>query len=195
MNIEPVLLVNKTDLLEDNPELQREMDALLAPYAALGYLQVRASSRRGGLEDLQAALAGQVSILVGQSGVGKSSLVNALLPGVDLQVGPLSNQGDKGTHTTTTARLFHLPAGGSLIDSPGIREFGLWHMQRDQVEWGFREFRALLGHCRFRDCRHEQEPGCAILEAAAAGRIHPARLDSYRHIVASLNTPEEAGYR
>ncbi|MAC33197.1 MAG: ribosome biogenesis GTPase RsgA [Haliea sp.] len=195
VNIEPVLLVNKTDLLEDNPELQREMDALLAPYAALGYLQVRASSRRGGLEDLQAALAGQVSILVGQSGVGKSSLVNALLPGVDLQVGPLSNQGDKGTHTTTTARLFHLPAGGSLIDSPGIREFGLWHMQRDQVEWGFREFRALLGHCRFRDCRHEQEPGCAILEAAAAGRIHPARLDSYRHIVASLNTPEEAGYR
>jgi len=104
-------------------------------------------------------------------------------------VGELSALRQKGTHTTTTAQLFHLPGGGSLIDSPGIREFGLWHMQREQVEQGFREFRALLGHCRFRDCSHKHEPGCAILDAAAQGTISAVRLDSYRHIVESLDQP------
>ena len=123
-------------------------------------------------------------MFVGQSGVGKSSLVNALLPDAGLRVGELSQSTQKGTHTTTTAVLVHLPCGGRLIDSPGIREFGLWHMNRAAIEAGFIEVHSLAGHCRFRDCRHEQEPGCAILQAEANGEISKSRLQSYRHLVA-----------
>jgi ribosome biogenesis GTPase len=118
--------------------------------------------------------------------VGKSSLVNSLLPEVDTRVGPLSELTGKGTHTTTTARLFHFPGGGELIDSPGIREFGLVHVSRDDVEAGFIEFHELIGQCRFRACKHDREPGCALLKALEDGRLHPQRMASYRHILASL---------
>ena len=104
-------------------------------------------------------------------------------------MGALSETTNKGTHTTTTAQLFHLPCGGSLIDSPGIREFGLWHMVKEEVEQGFREFRPFLGNCKFRDCQHRQEPGCAILSAAEDGAISELRLNSYRRIVDSLSEP------
>jgi ribosome biogenesis GTPase len=104
-------------------------------------------------------------VFVGQSGVGKSSLVNSLLPDVGTRVGDLSEWSGQGTHTTTTARLFHFPNGGDLIDSPGIREFGLGHVSRDDVEAGFIEFNDLIGTCRFRDCKHDREPGCALLKA------------------------------
>ncbi|MBA6411630.1 small ribosomal subunit biogenesis GTPase RsgA [Parahaliea sp. F7430] len=189
VSIQAVLVLNKTDLLADNPQLKQKLDQLLAIYPALGYPLLEVSSLSGGLEDLHAALRDRTSVFVGQSGVGKSSLVNKLLPGIDLRVGGLSESSHKGTHTTTTAQLFHLPSGGSLIDSPGIREFGLWHMNRDQVTQGFREFRPHLGHCRFRDCQHQQEPGCAILAAAEEGIISAERLDSYRRIIASLENP------
>ena len=185
VNIPPTLLLNKTDLIDaDN---QAYMHSLLEPYAALGYRSLRAScSSNNGLEELRAALKGETSVFVGQSGVGKSSLVNVLLPEANLRVGALSEVHATGTHTTTTAHLSPLPGGGTLIDSPGIREFGLWHMERDQVEHGFREFEPWLGRCKFRDCRHEQEPGCSLLEAAERGEILPQRLASYRQIVASL---------
>ncbi len=186
VNIEPVILLNKTDLLADNPTLQRSIDQLLAIYPTLGYRILHTCSLAGGLDELHSALRDHTSVFVGQSGVGKSSLVNALLPEADLRVGGLSENTSKGTHTTTTAQLFHLPSGGSLIDSPGIREFGLWHMSRQQVEQGFREFRPFLGHCKFRDCQHLQEPGCALMQALADGHISERRMDSYRHIVASL---------
>lgn len=186
VGIEPLILLNKTDLLADDPELSERIDDLLAPYPALGYPVVRASVRDGGASALTAALAERTSVFVGQSGVGKSSLVNLLLPEAGLRVGALSENRQKGTHTTTTATLNHLDCGGALIDSPGIREFGLWHMRREQVEQGFREFRPHLGHCRFRDCRHEAEPDCAILAAVERGEISRRRLDSYRHIVAAL---------
>ncbi len=186
VGIEPVILLNKMDLLEGDPGLAEAMERLLAIYPTLGYRILHTSSRLGGLDELVAALRERTSVFVGQSGVGKSSLVNALLPEAALRVGELSETTFKGTHTTTTAQLLHLPCGGALIDSPGIREFGLWHMTREQVEQGFREFRPLLGSCRFRDCRHQQEPGCAILAAVASGEVSAARLESYRHIVASL---------
>ena len=186
VHIEPVILLNKTDLLADDPPRQEQIDELLAIYPTLGYRILHTSSRAGGLAELHVALRERTSVFVGQSGVGKSSLVNALLPDAGLRVGALSENTGKGTHTTTTAQLFHLPSGGSLIDSPGIREFGLWHMSREQVEQGFREFRPLLGTCRFRDCRHVHEPGCALLAALADGVISQRRMDSYRHIVAGL---------
>jgi len=187
VDIEPVILLNKTDLLEGEPDLQRQMDDLLAIYPTLGYRVLHTSIKHSGLEELHGALRERISVFVGQSGVGKSSLVNVLLPEADLRVGALSENTQKGTHTTTTAQLFHLACGGSLIDSPGIREFGLWHMSRGQVEHGFREFRPLLGTCKFRDCQHQQEPGCAILGAVESGEISARRMDSYRRIVTSLD--------
>ena len=186
VGIEPVILLNKTDLLQTDDALQQRMETLLAIYPTLEYRVLKAS-KLGAMEELHSALKGRTSVFVGQSGVGKSSLINTLLPDADLLVGALSESTQKGTHTTTTAQLFHLPTGGTLIDSPGIREFGLWHMSKEQVEQGFREFRPYLGTCKFRDCQHQHEPGCAILAAADAGNVSEHRLESYRRIVASLD--------
>ncbi len=186
--IEPLILLNKTDLL--TTEDGREMLQMLEQYAALGYPLIQASTvSESGLDAVYSALRDRISVFVGQSGVGKSSLVNVLLPGVDQVVRELSTAADKGVHTTTTARLFHVPEGGDVIDSPGIREFGLWHMDRQTVEAGFIEFRPYLGHCRFRDCRHEQDPGCALMQAVQEGAIQPERIDSYRNIISSLASP------
>jgi ribosome biogenesis GTPase len=187
VGIEPVILLNKMDLLESEPGLKASLNKLLEIYPTLGYRVLRTSIKDSGLDELHGALRERTSVFVGQSGVGKSSLVNVLLPEADIRVGALSENTQKGTHTTTTALLLHLNCGGTLIDSPGIREFGLWHMSKEQVEQGFREFLPLLGTCKFRDCQHEQEPGCAILQAAESGGVSERRLDSYRRIVASLD--------
>lgn len=187
--ITPLLLLNKADLIDAQNE--KALNSLLAVYRTLGYPLMEVSAHGGaGMEALQDRLDGHVSVFVGQSGVGKSSLVNSLLPGVDTRVGPLSELTGKGTHTTTTARLFHFPRGGELIDSPGIREFGLGHVSRSDVEAGFIEFQDLLGRCRFRDCKHDREPGCALLKALEQGQIQPQRMASYRHIISSLPETE-----
>ena len=189
--LSPLLVMNKADLLD----AQRDSALLgwLHDYQALGYPVLRLSASAGnGLDELQGHLRDRISVFVGQSGVGKSSLINALLPGIDLRVGALSDSTGKGIHTTTTARLFHFPAGGDLIDSPGIREFGLTHISHDDLLHGFIEFRPWLGRCRFRDCQHLHEPGCALLQAVTDGQISQARMDSYRHILASQQ--EKAGY-
>ncbi|SFH21554.1 small ribosomal subunit biogenesis GTPase RsgA [Modicisalibacter xianhensis] len=184
--ITPVLVLNKVDLL---PEDGGELGALLERYAALGYAVVRATTRTThGLDALHGRLQARTSVFVGQSGVGKSSLIDRLLPDEALRIGALSEDSRKGTHTTTTARLYRLPAGGELIDSPGIREFGLTHLDEQQVTEGFVEFRDVLGHCRFRDCRHRDEPGCALLDAVGRGDIAEARFASYRRILDSLKS-------
>lgn len=189
LGAEAVIFLNKIDLL-DNETARAHLETILEPYPALGYRVVRSSARFGTHAELYTLLEGHTSILVGQSGVGKTTLANALLPGLDARTGSLSADSGKGRHTTTTARLFTLPQGGALIDSPGIREFGLWHMDRADIERGFREFRDRVGQCRFRDCRHRGEPGCALVAAADSGAIHPARIASYRHIVASIEEEE-----
>ncbi|WIX02431.1 small ribosomal subunit biogenesis GTPase RsgA [Pseudomonas sp. AR5] len=187
--IAPLLLLNKADLIDEGN--RAALESLLGVYRQLDYLLLEVSAHDGaGMSALRERLDGRISVFVGQSGVGKSSLVNSLLPDVDTRVGALSEQTGKGTHTTTTARLFHFPGGGDLIDSPGIREFGLGHVSRADVEAGFIEFRDLLGTCRFRDCRHDREPGCALLKALDDGRIQPQRMASYRHILSSLPEPE-----
>lgn len=183
--IEPVILVNKTDLLNDSN--RETLDQMMQRYRDIGYdVLFASSSTEEGLKDLKAKLDNRISVFVGQSGVGKSSLINALLPGVDLKVGELSEQTRKGKHTTTTARLFHFPDGGDLIDSPGIREFGLWHIDPQDVIDGFRELAPLAGMCRFRDCQHEKEPGCALKSAVDDGSISENRWNSYRHILTSI---------
>lgn len=185
VGIPPLLLLNKTDLLAD--ARRAPLEALLDQYRAIGYPVLYASSvNENGLDALRAELRDRVSVFVGQSGVGKSSLINALIPGQDIRVGELSAIERKGRHTTTTAQLFHMPGGGDLIDSPGIREFGLEHIDRAGIEHGFIEFRAWLGHCRFRDCSHSHEPGCALLQAVADGKISTARMASFKAIIAQF---------
>jgi len=186
--IPPVLVLNKSDLL---PAEGGELRAMLARYGELGYPLIEASARgEQGLEALWTQLAGRTSVFVGQSGVGKSSLIDKLLPDETLRIGALSTDTRKGKHTTTTARLYPLPLEtavdterrGDLIDSPGIREFGLWHLDERELAEGFIEFRPYLGRCRFRDCRHRQEPGCALLDAVERGDIHPQRFASFQRI-------------
>ena len=163
-DIRALLVHNKSDI-DTHPEL----DVMLERYKAIGYPVLRVSNKTGeGLAKLKAALRDQISIFVGQSGVGKSSLVNSLLPEANTAVGALSEATVKGRHTTTTAKLFHFPDGGDLIDSPGIREFGVQNLSRDEVDRGFCEFLPYMDRCRFRDCRHQSEPGCALLAALEA---------------------------
>ncbi|MDD2948648.1 MAG: ribosome small subunit-dependent GTPase A, partial [Rugosibacter sp.] len=130
-------------------------------------------------------LAGEVSVLVGQSGMGKSTLTNALVPNAAIATREISTALDSGKHTTTYARMHHLPPvpmGGELIDCPGLQAFGLAHLSVQEIEYGFIEFRPLTGTCRFRDCHHMAEPDCAIKHAVAAGAIHPRRLVHFHQI-------------
>ncbi|MDR0780918.1 MAG: small ribosomal subunit biogenesis GTPase RsgA [Pseudomonadales bacterium] len=186
LRLRPLLLLTKSDLPQ-TPEQHDSLTALLTLYTTLGYRALRVSSKTGaGLDLLRAQLAEATAIFVGQSGVGKSALINALLLEVATVEGALSAAEDKGRHTTTAARLFHLRGGGRLIDSPGIREFGLGHIAAQQVLEGFVEFRPWLGACRFRDCRHGAEDDCALREALARGDIDPRRMQSYQQICNSL---------
>jgi len=179
--IPAALLLNKTDLLDATTRPQ--VEARLADFARIGYPVWQAScSAEHGLDTLLEALAGGTSLLVGQSGVGKSSLVNALIPGRDIRTGALSKTGGRGTHTTTVTTLYHLAGGGDLVDSPGVWEFGPPIDSATELEHGFIEFRPHLGHCRFADCSHLVEPGCAVEAAVKAGEIAHRRLKSYRQL-------------
>lgn len=184
--ITPVIVLNKVDLLtsEDNEAVKKR----LAVYEQIGYEVVEVSAKQAnGFEALHQVLGGRNNIFVGQSGVGKSSLINALLPEVDARVGDVSHATNKGTHTTTTARLYHLPQrDGNIIDSPGIREFGLWQVGPADLASGFRELVTFRSHCKFRDCLHRQEPGCAVRAAVEAGQISPQRYRSYLNLLESL---------
>lgn len=189
IDITPVIVLNKADLLTDiEPAQREEIEAALAMYKAIGYEVLSVSAKtNGGLTDIKTLLQNQVSIVVGQSGVGKSSLVNALLPDIDADVGDVSSNSGLGQHTTTVATRYPLPDGGFLIDSPGIREFALWHLDETRVAWCFIDFRPFLGQCKFRDCRHQpQDPGCALQQAVEAGDLHPLRLYNFHKIIESM---------
>lgn len=185
IGIKPLIVLNKAEML--NTDERKDTEALLAVYEQLGYQVLFTSCKtREGLDDLNHYLNDNVSIFVGQSGVGKSSLVNQVLPNADEVVGDISDNSGLGQHTTTAAKLLHLPQGGDLIDSPGVREFSLWHLPPDRITWGFVEFRDYLGGCKFRDCKHLDDPGCLLREAVEKGEISPVRFASYHKILTTM---------
>ena len=183
--ITPIIVLNKIDLLSVD-ELQEQTERLAA-YRQIGYQVITASAKQThGLEPLHELARGHTNIFVGQSGVGKSSLLNSLLPQADARVGDVSEATNKGTHTTTTAVLYHLPdRSGNIIDSPGVREFGLWQIRPEDVAQGFREFGDYRAQCKFRDCLHRSEPGCAVREQVGQG-ISPQRYNSYLKLLESV---------
>jgi len=176
--IATLIALNKSDLPE-----YAAASAQLELYRGLGYRVVGLSAKHD-VSPLLPLLRDHVTVLVGQSGMGKSTLVNRLVPQASARVAAISDALDSGRHTTTHAELYHLEDGGSIIDSPGMQEFGIHHIEPRDIAAAYVEFRPWLGHCRFRDCLHLQEPGCEIAAAAAAGRIALQRLESYRRLTA-----------
>lgn len=175
---EPIICVNKLDLLGDSDELEQ-----LDPYKSLNIPIFECSTVTGqGMPELKAHLMGKMAAFVGHSGVGKSSLVNALYPEVNADTGGVSEGYGRGTHTTTASSLFEFEGNTRLIDTPGVRSFGLWKLTPDELKWYFQEFE--VATCKFRDCSHSHEPGCGVRAAAATGEIHPARYDTYLRLLA-----------
>ena len=172
--IKALIVLNKCDLADNDDAKQK-----LALYTGLGY-QVLALSATEDISALRPYLQGEASILVGQSGMGKSTIINALLPDADVRTREVSLVLDSGKHTTTAAHLYHLDAHSQLIDSPGLQEFGLHHLSTDELEHAFIEFRPYLGKCRFNNCKHLQEPDCAIKEAVTSNKVTPERLAIYQ---------------
>lgn len=179
-DIDARIVLNKFDLADTAP-------AWLDDYRAAGYPIHLTSAREGtGLEELAAALHERVSALSGPSGVGKSSLMNAIYPGLNLRVGAISESVNKGRHTTVGAAMHPLPDGGFVADTPGLREIGVWNLDAGELDACFLEFRPFIGECRFGDCRHVQEPGCAVRAAVADRLISEARYESYRKLLNEL---------
>lgn len=175
-----LLVVNKADLMADEPPE-------LATYRALGYPVLGVSATSGaGVAELRAALLGRTSVVAGHSGVGKSSLLNAVEPGVGLAVGRVNEVSGRGKHTTTAAVLIPLSGGGAVIDTAGVREFGLFNIPARELSWLFRDLAAVAPGCRFPDCSHTHEPGCAVSLAVQDGRVAAFRYDSYLKILESM---------
>lgn len=188
----PVLIIfNKTDLY-DEAEMKR-LDGIMTLYRNIGYTCLSCSAEKGnGIDELQTELQGKTTLLSGNSGVGKSTLLNLLVPDADAKTAEISVAHDSGMHTTTFSQMYFLPRGGSLIDTPGIKGFGTFDMEREEVSHYFREIFQTSADCRFGNCTHTHEPGCAVLQAVAEGRIAESRYTSY---LSMLDDKDEGKYR
>ena len=178
-----VLAFNKVDLLNSN-EWRQQLDELKALYERIGYPVITMSAATGeGTDALREQLAGKMSLLSGNSGVGKSSIINLLVPDAHVRVGDVSQTHHKGMHTTTFSELLDLPGGGAIIDTPGVKAFGTIDFERAQVAHYFPEIFRISADCRFNNCTHTHEPGCAVLTAVEQGEIAPSRYQSYLSIL------------
>lgn len=181
VNIKPLIVLNKCDLNDDDNAKTR-----LQLYSDLGYEVVHLSAKQD-IQALNQYLANHRSVLVGQSGMGKSTIINALLPNMHVRTQEISTVLDSGKHTTTATHLYHLDSNSSLIDSPGLQEFGLNHLSNEQLELAFKEFRPYLGKCRFNNCKHSHEPDCAVINAVNDGKISSIRLNLYKNLSGELS--------
>jgi len=180
LGISPIIIFNKMDLMDED-----FLNSYVAVYAKLGYPLLKLSVvLQQGIEELESLLNHKTNIFVGQSGVGKSSIISALLPDVELNIGQLHGATGLGKHTTTVSKLYHLPHGGDLIDSPGIREFSLWEMDAMTLAKGFKEFSSFVEQCKFRNCSHVHEPDCAVIKAMDDGNISLLRWENYKKLLA-----------
>jgi ribosome biogenesis GTPase / thiamine phosphate phosphatase len=179
-NIKPLIVLNKCDLTEVDDAKNK-----LKLYQGLGYEVLHLSAKRD-ITDLRPYLKNQQSVLVGQSGMGKSTIINSLLPDQNVRTQIMSEALDSGKHTTTAAHLYHLDETSSLIDSPGLQEFGLNHLSQQELELAFKEFRPYLGKCRFNNCKHTHEPDCAVINAVQLDKISATRLKFYQELTAEI---------
>jgi ribosome biogenesis GTPase len=176
--IPALVVLNKVDLVTPD-----EAAAAAAPYRAAGYTVIVTSAlQREGVNELRAAITERISVVVGPSGVGKSTLLNDLQPGLALRTGEISESTGKGRHTTTTAEMLRLTAGGWVADTPGLRELAIREVEPEDLAWLFPEFRPLAPECRFSDCSHREEAGCAVRASVEAGAIAPSRYRSYLRV-------------
>jgi len=185
-SLESRIVINKIELVD-----REGTEGAFADYGAAGYpVHFTSVKQRIGLDQLHDQLAGKTSVLTGPSGVGKSSMMNAMYPGLDLRVGEISESVNKGRHTTVGALLHPLPDGGYVVDSPGLREVGMWGLASEHLDECFREFREYIPSCRFGNCTHRVEPGCAVREAVKQGAISAARYDSYLRLREEMEQSE-----
>ncbi len=184
-HVPALLIINKTDMLAGAEEALMEFSNM---YASLGYPVIPVSAKTGrGLDALDSLMAGKTSLISGHSGVGKTTLINRLIPGLGLKTGAISTAHEKGKHTTTFAEMHFLPEGGALIDTPGIRDLGVVDLEPREISHYFAEMRPLISKCRFNNCLHMQEPGCAVLLALEQGTIAPERYYNYLSILNNEN--------